>query len=271
MVLKFEKPEPLPLDPLVKALTEEQIESDIADYIKLLDYNASEAEVHDFLASHSYFFNTILRMYGASPLYSKIRLGSQYEVDFAFFDTGSYGTEWYLVEIEAPSKRMFTKAGDPTSFLTHAIQQVRDWHTWIHENLDYARKLMPHIEYPLGYVFIGRRAHLTHDTKIKLRRMAHDHRMFMHIHTLDWFAGTARSVKDLIRIGGGGNWPVPMHALSHTDLAAGRPEMARKWLTDPRVADELESGQQLILKQREYSYLNLAEFEVGDKEDSQES
>ena len=56
---------------------------------------------------------------------------------------------------------MFTKSGDPTSDLTHAIQQVRDWHTWIHVNVDYARKLMPLIEYRLGFVFIGRRSHLT--------------------------------------------------------------------------------------------------------------
>ena len=93
MSWKFEKPKPLPVDPRVAALTEEQIEADIATYLDLLDREALESEVHDFLADHSYFFNGILRMYGVSPVYSKVRLGSQYEVDFAFFDTGSAGTE----------------------------------------------------------------------------------------------------------------------------------------------------------------------------------
>jgi hypothetical protein len=264
MSLKFEKPEPLPVDPLVAALTEAQIEADIAAYLELLDREAPESEVHDFLANHSYFFNCILRMYGVSPIYSKVRLGSQYEVDFAFFDTGSFGPEWCLVEIEAPSKRMFTLAGDPTADLTHGIQQVRDWHTWIHDNLDYVRKLMPQIEYPLGYVFIGRRSHLTPETMKKLRRLAHDHRMTTRIHTLDWFEGAARSVRSLVRAGQGGTWPVPMRAMSHADFAAGRPDMAREWLSDPRVARDRDFGRELVLNQRKYSYLNLAEYQENE-------
>lgn len=260
MSLNFEKPEPLLVDPLVKALTEAQIEVDIAAYVDLLDREASEGAVHEFLAEHTYFFNVILRLYGVSPVYSKVRLGSQYEVDFAFFDTGSFGPEWYLIEIEAPSKKMFTKGGDPTAEFTHAIQQIRDWHSWIHENLDFARKLMPQIEYPLAYLFIGRRLHLTPETSTKLRRLAHDHRMTMRIHTLDWFEGAARSVRNLVRDGDGGTWPVPMHALSHADLAGGLPEMARRWLSDPRVADAREFGRELLLNQRKYSYLNLAEY-----------
>ena len=143
--MKFERPKPLPVDPLVKALSERQIEKDVNEYKSLLDSEVPESEIHKFLASHTYFFNTILRLFGVSPVYSKIKLGSQYEVDFAFFDTGSFGPEWYLIEIEPPSKRMFTKSGDPSADLTHAVQQVRDWHSWIHDNADYARKLMPHI------------------------------------------------------------------------------------------------------------------------------
>ena len=226
MTINCKKPDPFPIDPLVRALTVEIVERDIKEYQYLLDSISSEQLVHEFLARHSYFFNGILRLYGASPMYSKVKLGAEYELDFACFDTGSFGSEWYLIEIEAPAKKMFTKAGDPTADLTHAIQQVRDWHAWIHENLDYARKLMPLIEYPLGYVFIGRRSDLTEETKKKLRRLAHDHRMFMRIHTLDWLSGAAHSVKYLLRNGDGGTWPVPMCAFSHRELAMG----SQTWL-----------------------------------------
>lgn len=267
MSLKFEEPKSLPVDPRVAALTKEQIEADVAVYLDLLDQKASESDVHDFLANHSYFFNGILRMYGVSPVYSKVQLGSEYVTDFAFFDTGSFGPEWHLVEIEAPSKRMFTLAGGQTADLTHAIQQVRDWHTWIHDNLDFARKLMLHVEYPLGYVFIGRRSDLTQDTRKKLRRLAHDHRMTTRIHTLDWFEGAARSVLNLIRAGEGGTWPVPMRALSHADLAAGKPDMAREWLSRQQVMSTHVFGGGLVLNEREYSYLNLAEYQVDEEKE----
>jgi hypothetical protein len=260
MKIEFKKPDHFPIDPLVKALTVDKVDQDIKEYERLLDQRCSEQDVHEFLSTHSYFFNGILRLYGASPIYSKIRLGSEYEVDFACFDTGSFGPEWYLIEIESPSKKMFTKSGDPTSGLTHAIQQIRNWHTWIRENLDYTRKLMPLIEYPLGYVFIGRHSHLTQKTKTKLRRLAHDHRMFMRIHTLDWLSGAARSVKYLLRAGDAGTWPVPMNALSHLDLAGGKPDMAREWLNSPSTAYALDFFQELMLNQRKYSYLSVAEY-----------
>lgn len=260
MPLKIVKPKAWPIDPLVRKLTPQKIERDVTEYLKLLDLKSPESRVHEFLANHTYFFNCILRLYGCSPIYSKVKLGAQYEVDFAFFDSGSFGPEWYLIEIEAPSKRMFTKAGDPSADLTHAIQQVRDWHTWVHDNADYARKLMPHIEYPLGYIFMGRRKDLTSKAKKRLRRLAHDHRMILRIHTLDWFEGAARSVKDLVRDGKGGSWPVPMSAFSHNDLAVGRPEMAKEFLKDPAVYSTLEFVRGLRINEREHSYLSLAEY-----------
>jgi len=195
-----------------------------------------------------------------------VNLGAQYEVDFAFFDLTSFGAEWNLIEIEAPSQRMFTKGGNPTAPLTHAIQQVRDWQAWVHENLDYARKLMPKIEYPMGHVFIGRRADLTLAARRKLRRLAYEHPSFLHIHTLDWFAGAAHSVKDLLR-GTPGNWAVPMQALSHADLAAGKPVPALKALRRfPNRLRDLEDDRDLLLTQREHSYLNLAEYAEDDSE-----
>ena len=148
--MAFKKLEPIELDPLVKTLTMEQVETEVGEFERLLNGRVSEQELHEFLAQHSYFFNGIIRLYGASPLYSKIKLGSEFEIDFSCFDAGSPGPEWHLIEIEGPGYPFFTNAGDPSARLTHAIRQVLDWQSWIHENLDYERKLFPYIEYPLA-------------------------------------------------------------------------------------------------------------------------
>jgi hypothetical protein len=109
------------------------------------------------------------------------------------------------------------------------MRQVLDWQAWLHENLAYARKLMPHIEYPLGYIFIGRRADLTGSSVQRLRRMQHEHRRVLEIHTLDWFVDTARGVIPLLN--GGGHWPLPSRALTHASLARGLPPAASKYMS----------------------------------------
>ena len=146
------------------------------------------------------------------------------------------------------------------------MQQVRDWHTWIHDNADYARKLMPYIEYPMGYVFIGRRHELSSViAKKRLRRLAYEHRMFLDVHTLDWFASAAHSVMHLVGRRGGGNWQVPMKALTHSDLAQGLPLDAQKWMADPIMKQVLDSSRQYRLDMREYAYLSWPEEEEADQ------
>lgn len=240
------------IDPLVAGLTPHIIYNDIASLRSLLDAKSAEESVQAFLGNHSYFFNGLLRMFGVSPLYSKVRLGSSYEVDFAWFDTGSYGPEWRLAEIEAPRFRLFTESGEPSARLNHAIQQVRNWHSWIHENLDFARKLMPLIEYPMGYIFMGRRDELTDARRKRLRRIAYENRMSLEIHTLDWFLSAAMSTLTLVGPKGG-NWPVPMKALTHADLAAGLPPTAREWIEFPTVPALLSRFKDWRIQERDHS------------------
>lgn len=203
------------------------VEAAVAEFESILEDKQSEARLHEFLSSHTYFFNGAFRVDGYSPAYSKVKLGCNYEVDFAWFDTSSFGPEWFLVEIEAPAARLYTKGGNPSAALTHAVQQVRDWHSWLHENLDYARKLMPGIEYPLCLVFMGRRSELNPETKAKLRRYQYENRPLLRLHTLDWLANAGKSVTTFLRSGAA---PLPTQALSHKELAAGLPETARNWI-----------------------------------------
>ncbi|MEW6143003.1 MAG: Shedu anti-phage system protein SduA domain-containing protein [Chloroflexota bacterium] len=73
-----------------------------------------------------------------SALYSKVALGAEYEVDFAFCNANSMGLWWTFVEIERADVLLFTKAGDPTEKLTHSIRQVLDWQSWMTDHSQYA-------------------------------------------------------------------------------------------------------------------------------------
>lgn len=218
------------IDPLVENLTTEQIKDDIEEYESLLDSNADEYKLQSFLEKHSYFFNGIIRLFGASPLYSKIKLGDQFEVDFACFDAGSVGPEWRLIEIESAKHKMFTKAGELTAQAHHAIQQVRDWQLWIDENISFAQKLMPMIIYPRGYIFIGRREEHDEKTRRRLLKLNKDVEKFIEIHSLDYFASMARSVLNLVEGKEGGGWPLPMNTLTHKELRKGLPEKSEEYL-----------------------------------------
>jgi hypothetical protein len=211
------------VDPLVKALTLEQRETDVRTYLRLLDERVAEREVHEFLAAHTYFFEGFVRMLGSSPVWSKVKLGSDYEVDFLFFDSASTGPEWDLVEIEAPDKKLFTKSGDQTAHLTHAIGRVRDWQTWVRENRTYAQENMPHIEYPMGLLVMGRRRDLTQEDRRRLTRINHEQRAWLKIVSLDRLAERALQAP---LAEDGGHWYLPMRALSHADLSRGLPEHA---------------------------------------------
>lgn len=238
------------IDPLVEQLTVERLLSNVAVYESILNAKQTESKVHEFLANHSYFFNTLIRLWGHSPLYSKVKLGHDYEVDFAYFDTSSYGPEWELIEIESPKHRMFNKSGDPSAALIHAIQQVENWHAWIGQNLSYAQQLMPSIQYPMGYVFIGRRADLSISDANRLKRLNYTHRKSIEIRTLDYFIDGAMSVFNLVEEKKRGSWPLPMKAKSHSELSAGLPEPALAFMQDWKSSRLRKRGQREMLKER---------------------
>ncbi|HYR08545.1 MAG TPA: Shedu anti-phage system protein SduA domain-containing protein [Longimicrobium sp.] len=246
--------DPSEIDPLVRQLTSRHLDADVAEFERLLNTPADEAQIHAFLAEHSYFFNNAIRLFGISPLYSKIRLGSEYEVDFAYFDPGSVGPVWNLIEIESPKSTLFTKSGDPSSTLNHAMRQVSDWQDWIHENQSYVRHLLPYIDYPFCYIFAGRRSELTPDTARRLRRLNYDNRMSFEVHSLDWFVSSARSVAFFLSRGQGGSWPLPMHAMSHQDLTRGLPPLAHQYVATFARTAYAETYPAELLEEREYKY-----------------
>jgi hypothetical protein len=103
-----------------------------------------------------------------------------------------------VVEIESPKAKMFTKAGDPSATLNHAIRQVQDWRVWLKRNQDYASR--PQLQNGLGLtdidlnakalILIGRRIETDASTHERRRQMCSD--LSAEIHSYDWLASNAR-------------------------------------------------------------------------------
>ncbi|HHV63162.1 MAG TPA: DUF4263 domain-containing protein [Firmicutes bacterium] len=68
--------------------------------------------------------------------------------------------EYIVVELESSTDRLFTQKGSLTSGLTEATGQVRDFQSWITDNLAYAQTKLPGIRHPEGLIVLGRRDEL---------------------------------------------------------------------------------------------------------------
>lgn len=100
-------------------------------------------------------------------IHPKYRLGGDFEMDFAL-QRGSGLID--LVEIEAASHELFTKRGDPRAALVHAEQQVLDWLDWVDRYGELARRDLPQMQRPIGYVVIGRNKSLDEQGQQRLRQ-----------------------------------------------------------------------------------------------------
>lgn len=118
----------------------------------------------------------------------KQRLGSEHVTDFVIGGSHSFGFEWEAVELENPHARMFTKGGDPSAELTHAIRQIQDWRAWLQRNQNYAAR--PKTENGLGLtditanipglILIGRREDVATSTNERRRQMVSDLKIKIH-------------------------------------------------------------------------------------------
>lgn len=152
----------------------------IASFIKILNREHSEEELHQYISKYA------LLTFHRSEVYSKTRLGSDYIIDFATCRLMNPGPEWVLIEIERGSDSLFTKSGNPSSKLTHSIGQVLQWRQWILENRKYIDRTMHGIWDPKCQVIIGRRHTLSSDSKKLLRQMNNDHSGKVEIVTFDY-------------------------------------------------------------------------------------
>src|SRR5262245_355668 len=105
-------------------------------YLNLINrIDVSEEDVHQFLVRYPAFLPLLFPY--ENTVFSKLPLGNQHVVDFAFARENTPGVTWHLIEIEKPQDRLFTKSGNPSAALSHGLRQILDWKTWFLENRDY--------------------------------------------------------------------------------------------------------------------------------------
>ncbi len=200
-----------------KSVIWDRVSVDACDALeKILNTSSREEDVHRFLAEHREFLvQTLGGGHGRFQL-SKVALGNQFVADFLIAEASSIGVEWCLVEIEKPNLPLEREDGSFRHELNHAIDQIKDWRTWIGNNRDYARR--PPEQGGLGLVGIdsgspglvigGRRHKYSARFNDFRRQTARDQRIL--VHSYDWLLDTGRINKSG-RLGGD---------LSHIELYA---------------------------------------------------
>ena len=140
--------------------------------------------------------NPILLGLDYAKIIPKHRLGSEFEVDYAL---EKFNGLVDLMEIESSTLPIFTKQGNPSSYLVHAEQQVIDWLDWIEKNNSYARNGLDGLISPKGFVIIGRTTTLTEKTKASLIRRNKAFNRTISILTYDDVLSKAKSLRNILR------------------------------------------------------------------------
>lgn len=144
-------------------------------------------DVHPFLAEHTYFLHPALETIVSEPA---IGVGTEFRPDFIIREaTGDY----ILVEIENPKRTLFTKRGDFTAEVSHAVQQVEDWQEWLEQNLPTAQRQYPDIVSPRGLTVMGRHVNLGQKERQKLSRRNINTRGRLEIITYDELIARTRA------------------------------------------------------------------------------
>jgi hypothetical protein len=126
------------------------------------------------------------------------RLGAEHVTDFLIGEPDTHGLTWQAVELERPQAIVFTRGGDPSAALTHALRQISDWRSWLSHNRDYAARSPDNAGLGLtdidpelnGLVIIGRQSQSDRLNEQRRRRLARDTRTG--IHTYDWLVRQGR-------------------------------------------------------------------------------
>lgn len=142
----------------------------VEEFEDLLRQMPREEELQSFLREHP-----VLLAPTALRVLPKHKLGSEHITDFVVHEAGD---DHVLVEIERADHKLYTRQGNPSRQLTHALQQVEDWRRWVLNNVAYARNDLPGITDPHCWVVMGRDADLEEDQRSKLE---HKNRELTHI------------------------------------------------------------------------------------------
>jgi hypothetical protein len=176
---------------------------EITEFENALDEARDESDMQRFLEAHPRMLTQLLAPGRGAWVIPKKRLGSEHETDFLIAQEGSGGLMWHAVELERPQAIVFTRKGDSSVQLNHAIRQIADWREWLSHNRDYASRprgqsglglvdIDPELD---GLIIIGRGSEIDQATTARRRRLARDRRI--QIETYDWLLSQAKRRHEL--------------------------------------------------------------------------
>lgn len=134
--------------------------SELQDILEL--EQANESYLQECLTRNPILFGTEYRR-----VIPQHRFGSEFIADYALEKVSGIID---VVEIESSTHKLYKKKGDPSASLIHAEQQILDWLNWIEMESSYARRNLPGLQQPVGYVIIGRSLSLTDTDRCRLNR-----------------------------------------------------------------------------------------------------
>lgn len=135
----------------------------VDDFERVLADAGDERPLQTFLAAFPIALAPLAAPGGTLWCLDRPRLGSEFVPDFLLASITSIGFRWAMVELESPREKALTRAGLPAKKLADALKQIRDWRTWVTDNVAYARGELGLKDIDgscLAYVIIGRRASL---------------------------------------------------------------------------------------------------------------
>ncbi len=168
------------------------IPEEIEEFAAILSTAESERPIQKFLEDHLHILIEHLGGGHGRWVIPQKQLGSEFVPDFVIGEASSIGHEWYLVELESPQSKMFTRTSHPTVELNHAISQIISWRSWLTANRDYASRprrdhglgLTDISPTPPGLILISRRGLDSPDTSTLRRQYTND--LHIAIHTYDF-------------------------------------------------------------------------------------
>ena len=114
---------------------------DIVDeFERVLGDAVDERPLQRFFASAPVLLGPLAPPGGSYWCLDRPRLGAEFVPDFLLASATSAGFRWIAIELESPAVKALTKAGLPARKLGDALGQIRDWRTWLTDNVAYARQ-----------------------------------------------------------------------------------------------------------------------------------
>lgn len=112
----------------------------VDEFGRLLSDAVDERPLQTFLASAPMLLGPLAHSGGRFWCLDRPRLGAEFVPDFLLASATSAGFRWTAIELESPTAKALTRAGLPARKLAAALGQIRDWRTWLTDNVAYARQ-----------------------------------------------------------------------------------------------------------------------------------